>query len=429
MLLEECKCQDPYSGDQISPGDLFGTNPRFDVEHIYPKSLTGDSSFSNLTLCRKDYNSRKNNRTPKAAFGDTAEYQEMLVRVKSFNKNKAERFQQDNVPPEFQNRMLNDTSYIATAAVKYLATLYGGIIEKGIHHVKNVQRIFVVPGQATARLRRLWGLNGILGPNALKNPDILTEENPTQATGANDHKTKYRADHRHHAIDGFVIANCTPDIIKRWATEEEKRDSARIKNEERYRLNIPSPYGDCFPVVKEIVDAIIVSHRGDQRLWGELHNETFEKAGAKKKYKVEIAATEQNPVSRNFKQGDNHHIEVFEQLGKWKVEVVTLYTAHQRKRFGSPVIDPKCKFALHKGDFVKIYKNALDKQADRNGEVFMIVGIEGECVIGIQHHTDARPWDKKFTKEYQEKYGTVIRASLPSLKDRLVPYSVDVLGR
>ncbi|MDR3110638.1 MAG: hypothetical protein LBU65_13300, partial [Planctomycetaceae bacterium] len=470
LLWEECKSTDPYSGDTISPAQMYGDNLRYDVEHIYPKGLGGENAFVNKTLCRVDFNRQiKQRRTPKECFGKTPYWADMAARAKKmFSGEKLARFLSDSVPLDFTNRMLNDTSYIATAAVKYLSTLYGGTVEKGIHKDgSGKQRIFVVPGQATARLRRIWGLNGILGPNALKNPDILTEENPSQAVGANVHKTKYRADHRHHAIDAFVIANCTPEIIQRWAAEEEKRDFARIKNKERYRLDIPSPYGDCFPVVREVVKTIIVSHRGDHRISGALHDEQPKKL-SDKEFKIEIAANEKKQNRKNklvFKSGENHHIEVFERQSKkdkksieWDVEVVTFYDVYQRMRFvklqekyrkkevsipqenlkgikegnRKPVISPDCRFALHKDDFVKIYRNKEEKENDKDGkkgELFRVVGINGDGRIKIQHHLDARTWNQSMNNEYKERYHEGNLTTLSTLQGRLAPVFVDVLGR
>jgi len=497
MLWEECRGIDPYSGDSISLTQIFGTNPTFDVEHIYPKSLTGDSSFSNLTLCRKDYNLRKGNRTPKAAFGinptDKIEYEAILARVKSFSADKRERFEQENVPAKFQNRMLNDASYIAKATVKYLATLYGGTVEEGFNlDGTGKRRIEVVPGSATARLRRLWGLNGILGPNAIKSPEILAEES------ASSHPTKFREDHRHHAIDAFVIANCSPKIIKQWADEEERRDNQRRQNKEKYRMNLLPPYVEerTFEIVEQAVTKIIVSHATRTRVSGELHpqqpvspyeakrmkqakkkgiqkvqeeilkaqkklqiaeerqdikkidkaKDDIQKAEEKRDKKqdkidigVELQPNDRSAIRRCFAKGEeNHHVEVYEIQGKkgekeWDVEKpVTLFIAYKRKKSGEPVVNPEQRpnflFALHKGDSVKIYKDDLARKSDRGGEIFRIEGIDAIGTVKIRHHTDARPWNDIPSKEYQDKYGVPVRPSLKKMKSCLVKVDVDVLG-
>ncbi|MDR0871163.1 MAG: hypothetical protein LBN39_10270, partial [Planctomycetaceae bacterium] len=179
------------------------------------------------------------------------------------------------------------------------------------------------------------------------------------------------------------------------------------------------------------------------RVAGGLHDEQPSKQELKENCKVQIPATESSVIDRNYKSGDNHHIEVYEVLGKkgeknWEAEVVSLYTAHQRLRFGKPAVNPDCRknflFALHKGDCVKIYRSIMDRQKalagkEEAGEVFIIRGIDTDGRMKIQHQTDARPWQHKIlSPEYQQKYGTVAYPNLQSLKGRLFPVEVDVLG-
>ena len=71
-------------------------------------------------------------------------------------------------------RHLVDTQYLSRLAKCYLS------------HVCDPDRVWASPGRLTAMLRARWGLNGILGGGSVKN----------------------RRDHRHHAVDAFVIG-CT----------------------------------------------------------------------------------------------------------------------------------------------------------------------------------------------------------------------------
>ena len=65
MLWMESGKRCPYTGDQIGFDDLFSGNPRFDVEHIWPRSKSLDNSMRNKTLCRKDASiNAKGNRIP-----------------------------------------------------------------------------------------------------------------------------------------------------------------------------------------------------------------------------------------------------------------------------------------------------------------------------------------------------------------------------
>ena len=63
LLWKESQERCPYTGDHIGFAALFQEN-EFEVEHIWPRSRSLDDSFRNKTLCRKDENLKKNNRTP-----------------------------------------------------------------------------------------------------------------------------------------------------------------------------------------------------------------------------------------------------------------------------------------------------------------------------------------------------------------------------
>lgn len=45
-----------YTGKQIRISDFIGTNPKFDIEHTIPRSVGGDSTKMNLTLCDSRFN-------------------------------------------------------------------------------------------------------------------------------------------------------------------------------------------------------------------------------------------------------------------------------------------------------------------------------------------------------------------------------------
>ncbi len=48
-----------YSGDRIDLRDLMNNKSMYDIDHIYPRSLTKDDSFNNLVLVRQDLNRSK----------------------------------------------------------------------------------------------------------------------------------------------------------------------------------------------------------------------------------------------------------------------------------------------------------------------------------------------------------------------------------
>ncbi len=239
-LWEECNHQCPYTGRPIDfPHQLYGDSCEFDVEHILPYSRSMDNSFMNKTLCAHSENIRKHNRTPYEAYGDTKQYQQIMARVME-NKNmpsaKRKRFLMKEIPPDFTQRQLRDTSYISTQVVKYLKRL--GLPVK------------TTRGAITSELRYRWGLNSILNPIA---------EN-----------VKTRDDHRHHAIDAIVIAFTTQSHIHRLG---------QIYDNVYERVQLPSPL-DPFTregflqQVRRAVEDINVSYRPERKVSGQINEET-----------------------------------------------------------------------------------------------------------------------------------------------------------
>jgi len=243
MLARECNFVCPYSGKHFSMSDLF--NGQLEVEHIIPYSRSFDDSFANKTLCLREYNARKSNRTPYEAFSGSNEYSAMLARVADFKgiyaERKLELFEQPEVVAEdFLSRNLNDTRYASKLAMQYLSLLYGGIVDK-----TGKQRIFATSGSCTALIRRAWGGNFLLGEGE-----------------------KVRDDHRHHAIDALTIALTTPELV-RWA--------AGMNVEQRKQMYESKDFVDngLFHQAQEQLDAVVVSHHVVNKMRGELHNATL----------------------------------------------------------------------------------------------------------------------------------------------------------
>jgi len=252
LLAEECNWTCPYTGRSISMNDLFGSTPRFDVEHIIPFRRCLDNSFFNKTLCEAQENrSRKRNRTPWEAYGhDEQRWHEIIQRVKRFRGRgrleKLRRFQTREVEDlgDIATRELNDTRYASRLAIQYLGLLYGGVIDET--HKRRVQ---AARGGVTALLRDLWGANAILG----------------------DGGTKSRDDHRHHAVDAVIVALTDPAAIKALSDA-----SARPWRAGPISFSGASlPWPDFLDDLRRSIQAINVSHAVSRRVRGPLHEETF----------------------------------------------------------------------------------------------------------------------------------------------------------
>ncbi len=248
MLWEESGKCCPYTGDLISFDALF--TGEFQVEHIRPRSRSLDDSFGNKTLCRRDENVRKGDRTPyEYLHMDTdrwAAIKERLDKMQAvragMSPSKIRRFLAKDLPDDFAARQLNDTGYAARQAVAFLERLWPDL---GPHAPVTVRS---VSGRVTAQLRRLWGLNNIL---------------------AEDGK-KTRADHRHHAVDALAIAcagahpGMTQKLSHYW---QEKESGAK-------EPLMPPPWKSIRADATRAVAEIIVSHRVRKKVSGALHKET-----------------------------------------------------------------------------------------------------------------------------------------------------------
>lgn len=260
LLAEECDWTCPYSGRAISMESLLGSQPQFDIEHIYPFSRSLDDSMLNKTLCHHETNrQRKRAKLPTEAFaGDPEQYQQILARVARFKadpwtrQEKLRRFKAEEIPAGFTNRHLAETRYISKAAADYLSLLYGGRVDD------DGLRVEVVTGGLTAWLRRSWQLDGVV----------------SEAAGLpiDDETAKDRSDHRHHAVDAMVIA-----LTDRRAVQLLQSAAARSEKAGRFRpfTDPECPITDLRRRVVALTKAIVVSHRQSRRVRGKLHADSL----------------------------------------------------------------------------------------------------------------------------------------------------------
>lgn len=254
LLWTESGERCPYTGDQIGFGDLFGGNPRFQVEHIWPLSKSLDNSARNKTLCRQDVNRDKGNRIPFDYFrGRPEDWDAAKARIwkmvgkDRMSEGKAKRFCAESMPEEFASRQLNDTSYAARQALEFLKRLWP---DEGPTGKVTVQ---AVSGRVTAQLRRRWGLNDLLDKDGKKTRD----------------------DHRHHPVDALVVACADGGYTQKLSIYFELDAEAKKGRRERpLDAIVPPPWPSIRADAKRAIDEIVVSHRVRKKVSGPLHLET-----------------------------------------------------------------------------------------------------------------------------------------------------------
>ena len=257
----------PYSGTTLS-FEMVVSN-QTEIDHILPFSRTLDNSMNNMVVCVAGTNRAKGDKSPDEAFGHSPpgyDYESILARAAALfggNENKRRRFDRNAMEwfeeeDRFLDRQLTETRYLSRTARTYLAHLYDETT--GDEKTGRKQRVRVIPGRMTALLRRGWGLEGML------------RERQDEET-----KRKQRDDHRHHAIDAFVVANTTQGLLQEFASAS----AAGPDLTERLACLVPLPWegfhrNDVTPFLDRMVVSYKPDHgtRGGISTTGQLHNET-----------------------------------------------------------------------------------------------------------------------------------------------------------
>lgn len=169
----------------ISKEELFGSSGKYEVEHLLPKSQTGNNSFMNKSICSSHLNSDKGQRTPYEYYHSLMNKEELDIWIKHIykvlgNSPKKKMFMKTRKALESEytvNTSLNDTRTIAVELSKYLKNAF--------------DEVQTTKGGYTAILRKELDLNELLG----------------------DADKKSRIDLRHHMLDAIVIGLTSKTMI------------------------------------------------------------------------------------------------------------------------------------------------------------------------------------------------------------------------
>src|SRR5260221_9296470 len=321
-LWRECGRICPYTGNIINLTDCFSSE--VEIEHIIPLSRSLDDSFNNKTLTYRNINAEKGSMTPieymeKKGGNALKNFKRRLKsKVNNFSDNKRELFLAENIKSDFSSNQISNTSYIATYTRKKMWEV-----------CKNVQ---FTNGSATSELRNKdWSLSNLLDKiryeedykiniddyykefyslkkdfiewykkkynttdfiimwnNLSENEDVKTYIAETnndiiywdegiKAFNAfrNNSGKKDRSDHRHHAIDAFITACCSPKIIKVLSTYNAAKEEQHLD----YRDKVDRQFD--YSKFKESIATILVSHSEKQTLIKKRKNKIKTKEGIK----------------------------------------------------------------------------------------------------------------------------------------------------
>jgi CRISPR-associated endonuclease Csn1 len=248
-----------YTDRQIPASKIF--SPEFAVDHILPFSRTLDDGMENLLLCAASANRAKTNLTPHEWKGSSPkEWEEILLRADKLPAKKRRRFAADAMQwwlreeADFVARHLTDTQWIAKAAKEYL----GGICP--------ADRVWATPGRLTHLLRGKWGLNSILQDlkRGTRTNDPAAGDDDTPLAGV----AKNRNDHRHHAIDAFVVGLTARGILNRVSQAAGRSSPDRVIDD------MPEPWKGFRDELQRLVGDLVVALKPDHGKQGRLHEDT-----------------------------------------------------------------------------------------------------------------------------------------------------------
>lgn len=257
QLWKEQNRRCPYTGNEISISQFIGAAPEYDIEHTIPRSVGGDNSQMNKTLCESRFNRDvKGTKIP----SELANHAEILVYIESWHdkveelskliektkgsfstkeikdamiqkrhrltmernywRGKYERFTMTEVPEGFSNSQGVDIGIISKYARMYLKTVF--------------PRIYTVKGAATAEFRKMWGL----------------QETDTK---------KERANHIHHCTDAITIACMGPREYAEIARYFHDRELYDWYHKGAKPL-FPKPWSTFTEDVKAIEQELLIAH-------------------------------------------------------------------------------------------------------------------------------------------------------------------------
>ncbi len=254
-----------YSGKSIGIGDFVGIRTTCDIEHTIPRSVGGDSTLENMTLCFNYFNRdikkaklptqlsnhdeimerleewrmhieklRKDIDRVKTHSGMDKSVKDRLIQKRhllkqelSYWQGKYKRFQMTEVPEGFARRQGAGIGLVGKYAGLYLKSLF----HKSDDRTKSNVR--VVKGATTSEYRKMWGIQ-------------------------NEYEKKSRDNHIHHCIDAITIACIEPGEYN--ATAKYYQQLEEYERAKAPKPNFPKPWPTFTEDIKAIAEEMLVVH-------------------------------------------------------------------------------------------------------------------------------------------------------------------------
>lgn len=254
-----------YTGEQIGISEFIGPNPSYDIEHTIPRSVGGDSTLENMTLCSSTFNRevkivklptqlsnhdaimdrleawrekieklRKEVDRVKTHSGMDKALKDRLIQKRHLLKleldywvGKYKRFQMEEVPEGFARRQGAGIGLVGKYAGLYLKSLFHKADDR------NKSNVRVVKGTTTAEYRKMWGIQ-------------------------DEYEKKSRDNHVHHCIDAITIACIEPGEYN--ATARYYQQLEEYERTKAVKPSFPKPWPTFTEDIKAIAQEMLVVH-------------------------------------------------------------------------------------------------------------------------------------------------------------------------
>jgi len=277
QLWEEQKHICLYTGNSINIEEFLGKNPKYDIEHTIPRSVSIDDSQQNKTLCESRFNREvKKNQIPY----QLKSYTEVLKRIQHWKtkclkledeiaglvrasktasdkekkdriiqkrhylkmkyrywKEKYKRFELKEIKSGFKNSQISDIGIITKYAQQYLRSYF--------------DKVYSVNGTMVDQFKKIWGIKKVI-------------------TDANGIEKKDRTNHIHHCEDAITIACMTKnkyDILAHaWRLEENEILGNRTLVNVRKMLQNSKPWKTFTEDVRNIYKEVLIVHTSKNKV-------------------------------------------------------------------------------------------------------------------------------------------------------------------
>ena len=388
-----------YTGKEIGITDFIGPNPRFDIEHTVPRSVGGDSTMMNMTLCCSQFNRDvKKAQLPQELaniediMARLAEWKEKITQLRKeadkvhthsgmakdmkdrqirkrhkirleldYWQEKYRRFQMTEVPEGFSRRQGAGIGLVGKYAGLYLKSLF--------HKPEDRQKsnVRVVKGTTTAEFRKMWGIQ-------------------------DEYEKKSRDNHIHHCIDAIVIACIQTgdyNAVARYYQQYEEYERQRAQ-----KPTFPKPWPTFTEDIKALATQMLVVHDTPNNFAKHARKTVF------------------TPTGKHLSQGDSVrsslHKETYygaiERDGEIKYVVRRPLSSLESAADLESIVDETVKEIVKKAVEGKNQKEVLSKPVYMNKEKGILIK-KVRCYVGsVKNPVDIRTHRDVSRKEYKRTF-------------------------